>query len=150
MQPHGGNEWSREISAHLPVDTNDLTGFGSANECLESCFCQLTCPADIFTVAGDEGRLTKSMNPFGEIMEVLTVSVPLLLLVDGFLGTTLPTRLTNPKAAQRRVVATFFVIESTDPAFANVVTAITSELSMDLIDQPYCAVPILLVACALA
>ena len=117
---------------------------------LESCFCQLTRPADIFIVAGDKGRLTKGMNPFGEIMEVLTVPVPLRCSSMGSSAPRSLTRLANPKAAQRRVVATFFVIQSADPAFANVVTAITPELSMDLIDQPYCAVPILLVACALA
>ena len=120
------------------------------DKCSECCFCQLTRPADIFIVAGDKGRLTKGMNPFGEIMEILTVPVPLPLLVDRFIGTTLSERLANPKAAQRRVVATPFVIESADPAFANVVTAITPEHSMDLIDQLSCAAPILLVAGALA
>jgi hypothetical protein len=52
--------------------------------------------------------------------------------------------LANPKAAQRWVVATRFVIKSADPAVANVVTAITP------VDQLSCAAPILLVACALA
>ena len=35
-------------------------------------------------------------------------------------------------------MVTLFVIEPADPAFANVVTAITSEHAMDLIDQLAC------------
>jgi hypothetical protein len=90
------------------------------------------------------------MNPFGEIMEILTVPVPLALLVDGFVGATLSKRLANPKAAQRRVLTTPLVIEATDPTFANVVAAITAEYSMYLIYQLSRAAPILLVTRELA
>jgi hypothetical protein len=150
MQAHSGNERSRKIGAHLPVDTDDLAGFRPADKCPQSCFCQLARPADIFIVAGDKSRLTKGMDPFGEIVEILTVPVPLASLVDGFVGTTFPEELANPKATQRWLVVTLFVIEAADPAFANVVTAITSEHSMDLIDQLTCMAPVFLVTSALA
>ena len=77
MQPHTGNEWSRKVGTHLPVDADDLAVSDLQANVSESCFCQFARPADIFIVAGDKCDLTKGINPFGKIVEILTVPVPL-------------------------------------------------------------------------
>jgi hypothetical protein len=93
----------------------------------------------------DEGHLTKGMHPLGEIVEILTVPVPLQLCVDDFIGTAFSESLADPETAQRGVGASYLVIESADPAFTNILTAIAPQHPMSLIDQLCCAESILLV-----
>jgi hypothetical protein len=91
-------------------------------------------------------RLTKGMHPFGEIMEILTVPIPLQPFVDRFIGTALPKRLTDPETTQRWVVTPSLVIESADPASAQIILKITPEHPVHLIDQLCCAAAVLMVS----
>jgi hypothetical protein len=105
--------------------------------------------------AGDKVRLTKGMHPFGEIMEILTVPIPFQPFVvpipfqpfvDRFIGSALSERLTDPETTQRWLVAPSFIIESADPASAQIILTITPQHPVHLIDQLCCAAPVLLVS----
>src|SRR5262252_9417159 len=82
MQSHRGNEWSREVSAHFPIDANRFAGSGPANKPFDRGEGQITCPLCVFMATHDESRLTQGMHPFCEIVKILTVTIPLQLFLN--------------------------------------------------------------------
>jgi hypothetical protein len=89
------------------------------------------------------------MYPLGEIVEVLTVAIPLQALVEWLASIAFFERFANPEAACRRMAAPSLVTEAADPPAAHIVTAKSPKHSMHLIDQLYCAASIVLIACPL-
>jgi hypothetical protein len=71
-------------------------------------------------------------------MEILTVPIPLQPFVDRFIGTALTERLADPETTHRWLVAPSLIIESADPASAQIIITVTPEHPVHLIDQLCC------------
>ena len=89
MQPHSGNEWPREVCAHFPTDAVKLSGSEPARKRFKRGLRQFTCPLCAFLAAHEEGRSTQGMHPFGEIVKILTVPIPLQPFINDLIGTAL-------------------------------------------------------------
>ena len=147
MQAAGRNERPRQVGAHFPVDANDLSRSGPAGKSLKRDPPQLDRPSG--SITNEEGGLAEGVHPFGEVMEILTVPIPLQTLVDRFVDIAFLERFADPQTASRRVVPPPLIVESADPPVARVVIAILPQHGMDLINQLFCAAPILLITCSL-
>src|SRR5688572_8642996 len=75
------------------------------------------------------------MHPLGQVVKVLTVTLPLQPVVERFIQPALRKRLADSQAAARQVGLSFLLTESTDPALAWIVTSMSPERVMNLIDQ---------------
>ena len=145
MQAAGGNEGPRQISTHFPVDANDLSRSGPAGKPVKRSTPQFDRPSG--SVANEEGGPAESVHPFGEIVEILTVPIPLEVLVERLGDIALPERFADPQAAGRRMAPSALFVESADPPMTLGVDAISPQHRMDLIDQLFCTAQILLIAC---
>jgi hypothetical protein len=146
MQPRGSNKRSREIGAHLPVDTGNLSGLQLPNKSSESRLSQLNRPLGIVRVANDEGSLTESMDPLGEIVEILTIAVPFQTLIEWLANITFFERFSDPETTCGRMVLPGFIIETADPSTSRIVAAISPEHLMYPINQISRAVVIFFIA----
>ena len=134
MEPHSGNEWPREVCAHFPTDAVKLPGSEPARKGFKRGLRQFTCPLCAFLAAQEEGRSTQGVHPFGEIVKILTVPIPLQSFINDFIGTALFQRLADPETAQCGVAASRLLIEAADPALAILITAKTAKNPMNLLD----------------
>ena len=88
----------------------------------------------IATNANEEGGLAESVHPFGEIVKILTVPIPLQPFVERFICTPLFKRFADPQAAGRWMTASSLLVESTNPATSDIVIAIPPKHSVYLVD----------------
>jgi len=82
------------------------------------------------------------MHPFRQIVEILTVPIPLKTFVNCFVNATLPVEFTDPEAAQSGMTAPTLLIESTDPASAHIVITISPKNLLNLFYELYCVASI--------
>ena len=134
MQPHSGNEGPREVCAHFPKDADKLPGSEPSREGFKRGLRQFTCPLCAFVVAHEEGRPTQGVHPFGQIVKILTVPIPLQSFINDLIGTALFQRLADPETAQCRVAASRLLIEAADPALTTLIMAKTAKNQMNLFD----------------
>jgi hypothetical protein len=97
-------------------------------------------------VAQGNGGLAKGVYPFGQVVEVLTVPIPLQQFVERLICTPLFKGFADPQTAGRWMTASSLLVESTNPATADIVIAIPPKHPVYLVDQLRCATPILLIA----
>jgi hypothetical protein len=77
MQAHGESKWPREIGAHLPVEANYIARCRPVGESLKSGPPQLKGLFSVRGMATDYGCAAKGMHPFRQVVEVLTIPIPL-------------------------------------------------------------------------
>jgi hypothetical protein len=100
MHAAGGYQWPRQIGAHFPVDANDLSRTGPPGKSVKGGSPQFDRPSR--SIANREAGLTEGVHPFGEIMEILTVPIPLQALVERFADSAFPESFADPQATGRR------------------------------------------------
>ena len=89
------------------------------------------------------------MHPFGEVMEILAIPVPLFVTVEGFAETAFQLRFANAQTTCRRVLYGHGALKPADPALACVIVVILAQHSVDLLDQRQGLLRARRVACAL-
>src|SRR5262245_15575942 len=87
MQAAARNERPRQVGAHFPVDADDPSGCRSAGKSLKRDPAQVGGPSG--SIANEEGGLAERVHPLGDVMEILTVPIPLQTFVERFVDVAL-------------------------------------------------------------
>jgi hypothetical protein len=146
MQSHGVRKTAGEISAHFPIDTDDVARCSPLDEAVASGRSEFEHLCNVRWIASHKGRPAEAVHPFGQIMKILTIAIPFQSLVDWFTNLAFLERLADPQTASGRMTLSGFFIQAADPALTNIVTAITPEHLIHLVDQVSCATAIEFIA----
>jgi hypothetical protein len=110
MQSHGVRKTAGEISAHFPIDTDDVPRCSPLDEAVESGRSEFERLCNVRRIASHKGRPAEGVHPFGQIMKILTVAIPFQSLIDWLTKRAFLERLANPQAAfGRMLLPTLFI-----------------------------------------
>ena len=80
-------------------------------------------------------QLVERMHPFGQVVEVLAVAVPLQPLVEGLVGPALGEPFADPKPATGRMVLPLALAQPADPSRARIIVTMSSQCVMHAVNQ---------------
>jgi hypothetical protein len=139
--PHGGDERPAEVDAHFPGHPLAAAPGGKAGETGVSRLRQFQRPDVAGRLARDPAHAIEGVHPFGQVVVVLAIPLPLHPFVEGLSRPALVQFLADPQPADRRVPPSLLLVEAADPAGARVVVAVPAEDGVYLVDQAQGEVP---------
>jgi hypothetical protein len=137
MLAHEEDERTFQVDTHLPIYPSWAASWGNVGESMIRGLGEFPSPDIEMRLSRRTRQLVKRMHPFGQIVEVLTIAVPLQPLVEGLVGAALGELFADPKPATGRMILPLALAQPADPSLARVVATMSSQCVMYAANQAH-------------